>query len=241
MSRRVWILCVAACLAGLPIPARADLVVTIDSSSVPAGGTGTVDVFVASTGTDTINSYGFDLQIANSGLDGTQLAFSSNQSFGYVNDSSYLFYGDSNAAETSTAAGYTSSSATGYPNDTFLGLDYTADGNPVTLSSGTSYLLASLTVTTATGAPPAVGDTFSVSLVPTSGSGSLFAGSNTYFDVLNSNYQETSYTAFSSNSGTLTIGPASAVPEPASIVSGLAGLVVVASAWGARRLRSSNG
>jgi hypothetical protein len=66
-----------------------------------------------------------------------------------------------------------------YPNDTFTGADSTFSGNPVSLSSGSTYLLASLTVTTVTGAPPVVGDAFTISLVPTSGTGSLSPPTNT--------------------------------------------------------------
>ena len=110
---------VAACLAGLPIlPARASLVVMIDSTRF---GRGEQDGgrLCHEHGTVSLDAYGFDLQIANSGLDGTQLAFATNQSFGYLNNPSYVFYGDSNAAQTSTSPGYTSSSNQGIPTTRF--------------------------------------------------------------------------------------------------------------------------
>ena len=139
-----------------------------------------MDVLLTSTAgsqsPDLINNYGFQLQITNNGADNTQLAFSANQDFGYISNTglnpAYLFLGDSfDAAPPSSPVG--SAGQTVYPNDTFTGADSTYSGNPVSLSSGTTYLLASLTVTTATGASPGVGDSFTISLVPTSGSSSL--------------------------------------------------------------------
>ena len=107
----------------------------------------------------------------------------------------------------------------------------------MSLSSGTTYLLASLTVTTATGASPVVGDTFTISLVPTLGTGSMSANPNTYFDNFDFNsVAEVSFTAFTSTPGTVTI-VASAVPEPVSIISGLTALLILAGVHGARRLR----
>ncbi len=236
MSRRVWLLCLALPLAGFAVPARAELIVTIESTSVSAGGTGTLNVYLTSTASpstpDMINQAGFELQITNNGVDGTQLAFGS-QSFGYLNNSAYVFYGDSNDYQSSTPGGY--NSTTVYPNDSFIGLDYTASGNPVSISSSTSYLLASLTITASTLSPPGVGDSFAVSLVPTSGNGSLFAGTNTFFDTF-VNGTETSYTSYMSTSGTVTITGAS-IPEPASIISGMTAVVLLAGWHGARRLR----
>jgi hypothetical protein len=75
MPRRLWVLCLAFAVAGLAMPARADLVISIGSASVAQGGTGTVDVFLTSTASsgipDLINNYGFQLQITNNGADNT--------------------------------------------------------------------------------------------------------------------------------------------------------------------------
>ncbi len=246
MRRRAWVLCLAFLLAGFAIPARAGLIVSIESASVAQGGTGTVDVFLTSTAgsqsPDLINNYGFQLQITNNGADNTQLAFSANQDFGYISNTglnpAYLFLGDSFAAQP-PASPVGSPITTVYPNDTFTGADSTSSGNPVSLSSGTTYLLASLRVTTVTGAPPLIGDAFTISLVPTSDNGSLHTNPNTYFDNFDFNSgSELSFTSFTSTSGTVTI-VASAVPEPATIVSGLAALLILAGVHGVRRVRRS--
>ncbi|MGO8900075.1 MAG: hypothetical protein ACLQU5_17235 [Isosphaeraceae bacterium] len=245
MPRRVWVLCLAFCLAGFAVPARADLVISLGSASVAQGGTGTVDVYVTSTASsqapDLINNYGFQLQITNSGTDNTQLAFSVNQDFGYVSNTSlhpaYLFLGDSSAAQPPPSS-IGSPGQTVYPNDTFTGADSTFSGNPVSLSSGNTYLLASLTITTLTGASPVVGDAFTIGLVPTSGTGSLFANPNTYFDNFNfGTGNEISATPFTSTSGTVNIVAAAVpVPEPSSIVTGLTVLLILAGVHGVHRV-----
>jgi hypothetical protein len=244
MPRRVWVLCLALPLAGFAVPARADLVISIGNASVAQGGAGTVDVFLTSTAgpqvPDPVNNYAFTLQITNNGADNTQLAFSVTQDFGYISNTTlnpaYLFLGDSTAAQPPPSP-VGSAGQTVYPNDTFTGADSTFSGNPVSLSSGNTYLLASLTITTVTGASPMVGDAFTISLVPASGTGSLFDNPNTYFDNFDFNSgTELSATAFTSTSGTVNIVGA-AVPEPSSIVSGLTALLILASVQGMRRLR----
>jgi hypothetical protein len=222
-------------LASLGTAARADLIVTIDSASVPAGGIGTVDVWLSfdpnsSYSTDYINNFSFQLQITNNGVDGTQLAFDPNQDFTAVEgNSQYLFYNDSFGA-----VGTVSESNTGYPSDTVTVLDSTADGNTVPLSAGSSYLLAALTVTTSTGAPPNPTDSFSISLIPGSGSGSYSAGTNTVFNDIDFNtFTEISAAPYSSSPGTATI-TSSAVPEPGSIVAGATALLIVSAARYAR-------
>jgi len=239
-------LCLAFCLAGFAIPARAGLLISIGNASVAQGGTGTVDVLLTSTASsqapDLINNYGFQLQITNNGADNTQLAFSVNQDFGYISNSSlhpaYLFLGDSFDAQPPPSP-VGSPGQTVYPNDTFTGADSTFSGNPVSLSSGNTYLLASLTVTTLTGASPVIGDAFTIGLVPTSGTGSLFANSNTYFDNFDFNSgSELSATPFTSTSGTVNI-VGTAIPEPASIISGLTALLILAGLHGVHLVRRS--
>ncbi len=248
MLRRLWVLCLAFLLAGFAIPARAGgLIISIGNASVAQGGTGTVDVFLTSTASsqapDLINNYGFQLQITNNGVDNTQLAFSANQNFGYISNTSlnpaFLFLGDSSVAQPppSPVGGPIT---TVYPNDTFTGSDSTFSGNPVSLSSGNTYLLASLTVTALTPASPVVGDSFTISLVPTSGTGSMFDNPNMYFDNVNFDTgNEISATPFTSTSGTVNIVSA-AIPEPASIISGLTALLILAGVHGVRRLRPFN-
>lgn len=237
MTRRVGCSGLVVLMLGFGVPVRADLVVSIGNSTIAPGGAGTLDVFLRSTAStqapDLINNYAFQLQITNNGVDNTQLAFSPNQDFGYISNTSlnpaYLFLGDSSDAQPPPSP-VGSTGQTVYPNDTFTGSDSTFSGNPVSLSSGTTYLLASLAVTTLTGAAPVAGDAFSISLMPTSGSGSLFDSPNTYFDNFDfNNGTEISATPFTSTSGTVSI-VAAAVPEPASIICGVTALLIVAGA-----------
>jgi hypothetical protein len=244
MPQRLWVLFFAFLLSGLAVPARAGVIVSIENASVSEGGSGTIDVFLTSTASsqapDLINNYAFQLQITNNGVDNTQLAFSVNQDFGYISNSglnpAYLFLGDSFAAQPPPSP-IGSPGQTVYPNDTFTGTDSTFSGNPVSLSSGHTYLLASLTITTLTGAAPTAGDAFTISLVPASGTGSLFDNPNTFFDNFDFNSgTEVSATPFTSTSGTVTIAGA-AVPEPASILSGMIAILIFAGVYGVRRLR----
>jgi hypothetical protein len=245
MRRQKWVRGLAVLLVGFAVPARADLVISIGNASVPQGGTTTVDVLLTSNASslspDEIDNYGFQLQVKNNGLDGTQLAFATTQDFSYISNTalnpSYVFLGDSFAAlpPPSTIGG---PSTTVYPNDTFTGADSTASGNPVSLSSGTTYLLASLTLTTATGSGPVAGDSFTISLVPTFGSGSMFDNPTTFFNNFDFNNTGTQLTetAFTSTPGTVRLSSPPGVPEPASIVLGLTGMLILASVVGVRRL-----
>jgi hypothetical protein len=84
-----------------------------------------------------------------------------------------------------------------------------------------------------------VGDVYTISLVPTSGNGSMTGGTPTFFEVFDFNTGgETSAVPFTSTPGTVRITQAS-VPEPASIVSGLIGLSFVSGLHAIRRLRRS--
>ncbi len=246
MRLRTWVWGIAILTTGFAGPAHAGLVISIGTTSVAQGGTGTVNVFLTSTASsqapDLVNNYAFQLQITNNGVDNTQLAFSANQNFGYISNSglnpAYVFLGDSFDAQPPPSS-VGSPGQTVYPNDTFTGADSTKSGNPVSLFSGTTYLLASLTITAVSGAPPVAGDAFTISLVPASGNGSINTNPNTYFDNFNFNTgAELSATPFSSVSGTVNIMGA-AVPEPASIVSGLTALLILASVQEARRRRRS--
>jgi len=216
-------------------PARADLVISIGSPAVPQGGTGTLDVWLASTAgssaPDLLNNYGFTLQITGT----NELQFSTTQSFAYLTNSQYVFAGDSTDQMTMSPGGTVSTSMTGYTNDTFIGNDSTASGNPVSLSSAnTPVLLAALTLDATITNP---GDSYSISLAPPSGNGSMISSSQTFFDVFNFNTgDETSAVPFTSTSGTVMIKGASAIPEPASIISGLTAMLILAGLAGARRL-----
>ena len=244
MPRSAWVLCLALLLAVFAGPSRADITISIQNTSVAQGGSGTIDVFLTSNASssspDMINFYAFQLQISNNGVDNTQLAFSSNQDFGYVSNSSlnpaYVFLGDSTAAQSSPPF-IGAPNLTVYPNDTFFGGDSTNSGNPVSLSAGTTYLLASLTLTAVTNAAPMVGDSFTISLIPSAGDGSLNTNPNNFFDNFNfGTGGETSATPYTSTSGTVTI-VAAAVPEPSTMVMGLTGSLILIGAHGRRRKR----
>ncbi len=67
MPQRLLVLCLAFPLAGFAVPARAGLIVSIGNASVAQGGTGTLDVWLASNAVssspDLLNNYAFTLQI----------------------------------------------------------------------------------------------------------------------------------------------------------------------------------
>ncbi len=238
MPQRVRIWCLAVLLTLFAAPARADFVISIGSPAIPQGGTGTLDVLLTSTAgsstPDLLNNYAFTLQITGP----HELQFSTTQSFGYLTNSQYVFAGDSTAQMTSSPGG--TASTTVYSNDTFIGSDSTFSGNPVSLSSANSpVLLAALTLNATITNP---GDSYSISLVPPTGNGSMNSSSQTFFDVFNFNTgSETSAVPFTSTSGTVTITGASSIPEPASITSGLTAMLILAGIAGARRLRRQCG
>jgi hypothetical protein len=235
MPRRARNWCLLITLAGLAVPARADFVISIGSATVPQGGTGAVDVFLSSTAgsssPDLLNNLGFTLQITGP----HELQFASTQSFSYLNSPQYVFFGDSTDHNTSSPGGTVRT--TSYANDTFVGSDSTFSGNPVSLSAASgSLLLARLSLGAAI---TNVGDSYTISLVPPSGDGSMSSSMSTFFDVFNfSTGAETSAVPFSSTPGTVMI-TGSAVPEPASLVSALTALALVAGFLGAYRLRRS--
>ncbi|MFI5453931.1 MAG: hypothetical protein ACHRXM_00610 [Isosphaerales bacterium] len=237
MPRGMWIWCLPVVLLLFAVPARADFVISIGSPTIPQGGTGTLDVLLTSTAgslsPDLLNNYAFTLQITGP----NELMFSTSQSFAYLTNSQYVFFGDSIDQMNTGSGGTVSTSLTGYANDTFVGNDSTASGNPVSLTSAntaTPVLLAALTLDATITSP---GDSYSISLGPSSGDGSMNTSSKTVFDVVDfaNTGLETSSVPFTSTSGTVMIGPAS-VPEPASLVSGLIGMITLAGFCGVRRL-----
>jgi hypothetical protein len=242
MPRNLCVCGLSALLAFFAVaPARAGLVVSIASTSVAAGGTGSVEVDIANNGNASvaINDYAIQLVIAPTNGTMTQLAFSSPTSgqLGYLSDSNYIFVNDSFAALPPPFVGLPAQTI--YNDDTFTATDSTVSGNTISIGVGQSYLLAVLPIATLTQLDPQVGDSFSVSLNPGSGTGSSGGGASTYFNVLDSNNNEISSVSFTSNSGMVTIS-AAAVPEPASIVSGLTGILIGAGIFAARRMRQSS-
>jgi hypothetical protein len=235
MPRRLWIWCLAVLLPLFAAPAQAGFMISIGSPTIPQGGTGTLDVFLTSNASpssaDLLNNYAFTLQITGP----NELRFSPTQSFDYLTSSQYVYAGESTAQMTSSPAGTVATTV--YGNDTFVGFDSTSSGNPVSLSSAnTPVLLAALTLDATITSP---GDSYTLSLIPASGNGMMSSSSQTYFDVYNFvTGGETSIVLFTSTPGIVTISAAS-VPEPASIVSGLTALLILAAVHGLCRLRDS--
>jgi hypothetical protein len=250
MCRRIAIVGLAALLAGWAAPARADLSVSIGSTSVSLGGTGTIDVYLTSDASalspDMINNLAFTLQITPV-VGAGELQFSASQDFGYLNAGptpgpQYVFFGDSSdwikgQALPPPVGG--SATTTVYSNDTYFGFDSTNDLNPVSLSAGTSVLLARLTLLAGTSLVH-TGDVYQISLVPESGDGSQNSNFSTYFNVVDSGLNETSHVSFKSTPGPglVTITAATVVPEPASTLTGLTGAVLL-TAYGLRRRERS--
>jgi hypothetical protein len=242
MQRRLCV-CVLSLLVAIfaSAPARAGLVVSIDSTTVAAGGTGSVEVEITNNGNSSvaINTYAIQLVIAPANGTLTQLAFSvpTSQQLGYLSDSNYIFVNDSFAALPPPFVGLPASTVYNY--DTFNSTDSTMSGNTVSIAVGQTELLAILPITTLTQLDPQPGDSFRVSLNPGSGTGSNNGGlASTYFDVLDSNNNETSYVPFTSSSGMVTISPA-AVPEPGTLTLALLGIACLALAQKLRHSGSS--
>jgi hypothetical protein len=236
MPRRAWTytLVTVLLIGGFAIPARADFVVSIGSATIPQGGTGTIDIDLTSTASasspDLLNNYAFTLQITGP----HQLQFSTTQSFAYLSNGNYVFFGDSSNQMTASPGGTVTTTV--YAHDTFIGTDSTGSGNPVSLTSGnTPVLLATLTLNAAI---TNVGDVYSVKLVPPSGNGSMESSIGTFFDNFNFDTgTETSAVPFTSSPGTVTISAGAAVPEPSTIVLYLTAALLLGGTLAARRCR----
>jgi hypothetical protein len=187
----------------------AGIIVDIQDATISAGGTGFVDVLISSTGTDDLASFTYEFEISAPTVNGA-LRFSAIQNSSETTATSpdYVFLNDSQAFI----------AARQDPDEQRL---VGGDGATANVSiTGTQLLLARLELEHITATPlAAVGDTFTVSLVP---------GLNT--DFLDENFISLTQEPFSS--GTITITSA-AVPEPASATVLLAGSAV--GLWWKRR------
>lgn len=180
----------------------AGIIVDIQDATISAGGTGFVDVLISSTGTDDLVNFQVELQLSAPTVTGS-LRFNAVQSDSETTaqsplDYDYVFLGDSinffavrqNPDEQRVVAGDSASSNR--------------------LIGGTQLLLARLELEHFAFSPLAVGETFTVSLLP----------AGTYFED-----ELGPLTLDSFNSGTITVTSA-AVPEPASATVLLAGSAV---------------
>jgi len=197
MIRRLPVIIVATLLL-CELPARADFIVSVSDVTLSPGTTGFVDVTISSDqpAGDLLSTFGFEFRITTTGA--TRLEFFSPQPDPQLSDPGYVFFGNSFAATNALPIGNVLTTLV--PNDTFSGGDSESNFADVNITS--SKLLARLLITTMTTLPPAVSDTFQVSLEPT----------NTFF--FDSNFNAIS---FSTIPGTVAIQqPATIVPEPTS-------------------------
>ncbi len=223
-------------LAGFAAPARADLVIYLQDTTVPNAGYGVMNIWLGSTSpsTDAFNDYSVQLQItgpnflefAPNNINGPFQPTPGYQNYNYLLAAKYIFSGDSLFGITDTNAG---GPVGGTNNQQFIITDSSLSGSsyvPPGNTTSTFTLLASLVLYAFDTNPT---DSYTVSVV---------AGSNTYF---NTNFDPTTNVSNSVGSadgynGMANIGPA-AVPEPASIVLALTGLVLVTSVAGYARIR----
>jgi hypothetical protein len=192
--------------------ARADLVITGGTGTAATnGGTGVVDFTISSTtGTDALSSFNVQLQISVlSG--GSFLQFTPTQP-NPTSSSNYVFAGNSFGANNSLPF-WGPPTLTVTPNDTISGGDKTANSASVTIPTSPGSLLMEVQFQAAAGS--AVGDSFAISLVPSSGLGN----SQTFFDNQNTALN------FTSTAAVVTLSAPAASPEPSSLVlTGLASL-----------------
>jgi hypothetical protein len=194
---------------------------------------------------------GFTLQIIPA-PGSNELLFAGVQDFSYLNSGpapgpQYVFYGDSadwisGQSSPPPIGGSVTKTVYATPNggDTFVGLDSTNSGNPISLdTSNTPVLLAVLKLDASI---TNVGDVYTIGLVPSSGDGSMNSSTTTFFDHVNfNNGTEISSVPYTSTPGTVTITAAS-IPEPASIVMGLSAVALLAGArWVRGPWRSKRG
>lgn len=195
------------------------VIVEVGDASIAAGGTGFVDVWIRSTGTDSLYLAAYEFKIMGSEANGS-LEFRSPQLDSEQVDSDYVFFQDT------VAANFFAVPDTD-PTD-LLGSDFTLSGVPIMLST-TNQLLARLELVHSSGSPVnAIGDMFTISLIK----------KNPLTLADNSVFQDETFTDLSidplsfSGSGTITVTSA-AVPEPGTF----AALGLAAFTGGVRHLR----
>jgi hypothetical protein len=196
----------SAFLLALAAPARADLIVTGGAATVTAGGNGTVDFTIQTNSGDMLSAFGLQLQITVQ-TGGSFLQFSNSQPTPYTNPN-YVFAGDS-FGQAFSLPFWGSPATTTTSNDTIAGGDSSNSGNAYAVSStgtGPDSYLATVQFQAPGGA--AVGDSWSIALVPSSGTGS----GNTYLSDQNG-----TPLSFTSTAAHITLSPA-ATPEPSSFV-----------------------
>jgi hypothetical protein len=145
-------------MAGIAVPARADFLIEIGSTSIAQGGTGSIDVSIVSTAgsatPDMLNNYGFELMISGP----NNLQFTKPPGTTYGSNPQYVFFGDSASLSASVKS-------TSNLNDTFDAGDSKGSGTVSLSSAGTPVLLATIALSAPTNSVN-VGDVYTISLTP---------------------------------------------------------------------------
>ena len=177
-----------------------------------------MDVFISADPEVDLGLFNFEFRITPAGGATSYLQFVDPQPDPQLTDPEYVFFGNSAAATFPFPFPVGTVGITGFPQDKFIGGDFTADPDDVQLTS--ERLLARLQVTTSnlTGFVPEIGDTFILSLEPTDFT--FFWNRDFEFEHL-----------FTSSSGTVSV----VVPEPGSFALWAFGVTFFAAATRYRR------
>lgn len=180
---------IAAALLWLTVSVcQADLIIEVESRSLPYSSTGLVDIY-ASSSNDNVQSFGLKLQISGGSVDGS-LTFVDPQTYDSQSHPDYIFFGNTDPLGWGSNVGVGSLTLT-------LG-DFTFDGTDYNLTS--RKLLARVQVQHTTADPgQTVGDVYTISVVD---------DGSTYFADSGVNFVN-----FTSSSGNLTV----TTPEPSTV------------------------
>jgi hypothetical protein len=207
-------------------PARADFIVTGGVATVVQGSTADIPFYISSdlaNGTVDLSSFQLTLQLSPVAASGvTQFSALPNQPDPF-NDPNYVFYNNSldNSPPPPLLSFWQSQFSTGGPGapiDQMTGGDSANSGSTPFPSPATSYLLAAVRVDASAAA---IGDTYTISVVPLSSQGSFSDASYFVDDVA----------PYSSTPVTLTVvqpsepGPTLAPAPSSAVLAGLGGLI----------------
>ena len=176
MPRRMWISCLLIAFPLFTAPARADLTLFLQDTTVAQGGYGEMNIWIGSNNTanDVFSNYSFDLQITGPNV----LQFAPNpfepstatpqtQNYNYLAAPNYIFPGDSLDGTTDSNGGALPGNQN---NQQFIGIDQSFSAtNYAPANDMPGYTLLASVVLFAFDTN--VGDVYTVSLVP---------GSNTF-------------------------------------------------------------
>lgn len=259
--RRLTIGFLAVLLTGIASPARAELVIYAQDTTLTPGGSGYLNVYLSGAPTDLFDTYQVTLTIGGGGAvtfapaDLTATYPLPNAAADGYQPFNYLYPPDWTSANPTTAPNYifanasldSAAQAFGGMNSAGYGANYftisddsltspqapMSDAAPTLATASASTLLASLLIQ----ATPGYTGQFSVGLSFTPGT--PMGPADTYFQVGGSNLTDVSQTLGSSANFTGTIS-ISSVPEPGSIVTGMTALLILAG-FGRTRLARRSG